>query len=154
MQTTLHLENIDKGAKFSEDGKHRLYLWRIWDFSLPIVMFIGLNPSTANHESDDPTIKRVCQIAKHNGFGGVYMLNCFTYISTDPNLVIDESTKELATTLIETMALNCTAVVFAWGNFKAITEAISTLFIARKHLFLFRPCKINNLIFNTLCIFV
>ena len=33
------------GAEFSEGRKYRYALWRIWDSSKPLVMFIGLNPS-------------------------------------------------------------------------------------------------------------
>lgn len=60
----------DNGASFSECGKHRLYLWRIWDDSKPKLMFIGLNPSTANANNDDPTISKIKAIANYNGYGG------------------------------------------------------------------------------------
>lgn len=43
---------IDNGAYISEDGKHRFALWRIWDSSLLQVMFIGVNPSTADATYD------------------------------------------------------------------------------------------------------
>lgn len=79
----------DQGAEFSEDRKYRFALWRIWDKSKPLVMFVGLNPSTANESDNDPTIKSVCRIAKSNGFGGVYMMNCFAYVSTDPKQLVD-----------------------------------------------------------------
>ena len=52
----------DNGADFSPDRKHRYSLWRIWDRSKPLVMFIGLNPSTANESDNDPTIRSVCRI--------------------------------------------------------------------------------------------
>jgi len=66
---------VESGAEFSECRKYRYALWRIWDKSKPLVMFIGLNPSTANENVDDPTIRSVCRMTKNNGYGGVYMMN-------------------------------------------------------------------------------
>ena len=79
---------MNKGATFSIDRKHRYSLWRIWDAELPFVMFIGLNPSTANEDENDATIRSVERISKSNGYGGFYMMNCFAYISTDPKLLM------------------------------------------------------------------
>lgn len=45
----------DFGATFSGDRTYRYSLWRIWDRSLPLVMFIGLNPSKANLTPNTPT---------------------------------------------------------------------------------------------------
>lgn len=112
----------NNGAEFSSCGKYRYVLWRIWDDSKPKVMFIGLNPSTANQTTNDPTIRRVCQIARHNGFGGVYMCNCFAFVSPDPRmLIVEDPGLENYKTLIS-VAKGCAGVVFAWGNFKAVTE--------------------------------
>jgi len=72
------------GAEFSDCRKFRYALWRTWDKDKPLIMFIGLNPSTANETDSDPTIRSVGRIAKSNDYGGFYMMNCFPYISTDP----------------------------------------------------------------------
>lgn len=111
----------DNGAEFSPCGKYRYKLWRIWDKSLPLVMFIGLNPSTADASEDDPTIKSVCRLAKNNGYGGIYMTNLFTIISPDPKIL--KSQNEWTDTLKDVERLRevrriCKDVVFAWGNFK------------------------------------
>ncbi len=128
MQTLF--ENKLNGAHFSECRKYRYALWRIWDEAKPLVMFIGLNPSTANEAQNDPTIKSVCRIANNNGYGGVYMMNCFPYVSTDPaklneGLTVDTNTKNVET--IKQVGENCKDVVFAWGNFKEVGEYISGL---------------------------
>jgi len=39
---------IDTGAIFSGDNVHRYSLWRTWNYDLPRIMFIGLNPSRAD----------------------------------------------------------------------------------------------------------
>lgn len=75
---------IDKGAKFSQSKKHRYLLWRIWDDELPLVAFIGLNPSVAGAEQDDPTIRREIGFAKSWGYGGILKVNLFGYITPYP----------------------------------------------------------------------
>lgn len=47
-----------KEAKISKCGQYRYALGRIWNedsFSAPILVFIGLNPSIADADIDDPT---------------------------------------------------------------------------------------------------
>lgn len=117
-------ENKLSGADFSEDRKYRYALWRIWDESLPLVMFIGLNPSTANEDTNDPTIRRVVSIAKHLGYGGVYMMNCFAYISTDPKLLKhNPMSDEWNNNMLTVTAYKCKHIIFAWGNFSIVRES-------------------------------
>ena len=52
-------------AKISSDGKYRYSLVREWDKEKPKVLFIGLNPSTADEKTDDPTIRRCIGFAKN-----------------------------------------------------------------------------------------
>ena len=117
---------IESGADFSSDRQYRYSLWRIWDSTLPMVMFIGLNPSTANENENDPTIKSVCRIAKHNGYGGVYMMNCWAYISTDPSKLKYHRFNELIcdwnNNMLTVIKSKCQDVVFAWGNFAIVSE--------------------------------
>jgi hypothetical protein len=111
----------NNGARFSQCGKHRLYLWRIWDESKPLIMFIGLNPSTANADNDDPTIRKIKAISKHNGYGGVYMTNLFTYISTDPaKLDMVLGNHQTSNEILLNIRSKCGHVCMAWGNFKVL----------------------------------
>ncbi|MFN8296760.1 MAG: DUF1643 domain-containing protein [Chitinophagales bacterium] len=122
MKTQLFIKNTT-GASFSHDRTHRYSLWRIWDENKPLVMFIGLNPSTANENENDPTIKSCMRIAKANGFGGMYMMNCWTYISRDPKLLkTNPMADEWNNNLITVTASKCKDVVFAWGNFSIVSE--------------------------------
>jgi hypothetical protein len=61
----------------SKDDKYRYVLSRIFNESLPLIAFVGLNPSTADDEKDDPTIQRCLNYARDWGYGGFYMLNLF-----------------------------------------------------------------------------
>jgi len=49
----------------------------------PLVV-IGLNPSTATENEDDPTIRRVVGFARYLGHTGVVMLNRYAYRAADP----------------------------------------------------------------------
>lgn len=114
-------DKMEMGAHFSECRRYRYSIWRIWDNSKPLIMFIGLNPSTANESSNDPTIRRVIGFAKKWGYGGVYMMNCFPYISTDPTRLDDWGQKEENETELQKIAEKCNEIIFAWGNFKIVT---------------------------------
>ena len=75
---------IAKGATFSKDERYRYRLWRVWNPDRPSVTFVMLNPSTADANVDDPTVKRCIGYALNWRYGGVYVLNLFALRSTDP----------------------------------------------------------------------
>lgn len=112
---------IESNANFSSGRKYRYALWRIWDKTKPLVMFIGLNPSTANEDQPDPTIRSVIRIASNNGYGGIYMLNCFPFVSSDPKKLVFTRTEINDSWLVATAAI-CKDVVFAWGNFDVVRK--------------------------------
>lgn len=106
-------------------------------------MFIGLNPSTANAELDDPTIRRVKSIAQNLGYGGVYMCNCFSFISTNPDMLKAETMEAMMenAVVIKRVAERCEDVIFAWGNFDVvrkmgIDKKLSAAFPTAKALFI------------------
>ena len=80
--------NTYTGADFSPCGKYRYKLWRIWDPDKPRAMCIGLNPSTANHEKNDATIRYLIQMLTVLGYGGFYMTNLFAIISSKPEVLL------------------------------------------------------------------
>jgi len=48
------------------------------------VTWIMLNPSTADHSLDDPTIRRVRGFSRRAGFGGFIVVNLYALRATDP----------------------------------------------------------------------
>lgn len=70
-------------AMYSPDMHYRYVLTREWSEGTKLVV-IGLNPSTATAEQDDPTIRRCIGYAKRWGFSGLVMLNLFAYRATRP----------------------------------------------------------------------
>jgi hypothetical protein len=73
----------------SEMSDHRYILRRNWGFAHPgkrvVVNFIMLNPSTADDNSDDATIRRCVGFATRWGFDGLVVTNLFAYRATDPS---------------------------------------------------------------------
>jgi len=78
------LVDMHRSAVFSSCRTWRYALYRIWDESKPLLVVIGLNPSTADETLDDPTIRRCIRFARDWGYGGLVMLNLFAFRSTDP----------------------------------------------------------------------
>ncbi len=109
----------DSGAVFSEYGKYRYRLWRVWDETKPLAMFIGLNPSKANAIKPDNTVTKVGKVSKYNGFGGFYMMNLFSLISQYPeDLLTCENPIMDNDKHLKEVAELCDKVVFCWGVFK------------------------------------
>ena len=77
----------NKKCIFSSDGKYRYTLWREWGHGEGICQFIGLNPSTATDEINDPTVTRCINYAKAWGYTGMYMTNIFAFRATDPRVM-------------------------------------------------------------------
>ena len=78
------LPYVPAGAVFSDDMVYRYRLWRTWDPELPTCLFLMLNPSTADHEQNDPTIRRCLDFAKQWGYGQLLVGNLFALRSTNP----------------------------------------------------------------------
>ena len=75
---------VNKNATFSDCRKYRYALSRNWDGKKKTVLFIGLNPSTADEKIDDPTIRRCINYAQNWGYGSLLMVNLFAYRATIP----------------------------------------------------------------------
>lgn len=72
------------GALFSRGRLHRYRLWRTLGRGTRRVAFIGLNPSVADEERNDPTVSRCIEFARQWGFSRFEMLNAFAFVATDP----------------------------------------------------------------------
>jgi hypothetical protein len=109
---------MKKDAVLSRCRKYRYALWRIWDDSKPPVMFIGLNPSTADETADDPTLVRCANYAKAWGYGGVCMANLFAYRATRPEdmMACRDPIGPGNDVWLSKLAKEAGIVVAAWGN--------------------------------------
>ena len=77
----------DGAAAFSPCGRYRWWLRRSWDPARPPLLFLGLNPSRAGAERDDPTLRRLQGFARRWGYGSLEVLNLFARISASPALL-------------------------------------------------------------------
>lgn len=103
------------------DGEnHRYLLKRTWDESLPVVCFVMLNPSEADHELDDPTIRRCVRFAWRWGYGGIVVANLCSYRTPHPR-DLRPLDRETAVGLfndryITQAVAEAKLTVVAWGN--------------------------------------
>ena len=113
--TYLHGQ-MEKGAVLYR-GK-RYQLWRIWDPTLPLVLFVLLNPSVGDAAQDDPTLRRLVYFAKKFGFGGFYVGNLYAEITPYPKTLYQKHPKRERKNFIhlKEMLSLCERVVFAWGR--------------------------------------
>ena len=118
---------MDKSANFSSCRKYRYSLRRVWNPDEPIALFIGLNPSTADEEKDDPTIRRCIGIAGAWGFGGLIMCNLFAARSADPDRLgqFDDPVGPGNCGYIEAAMKEASKVICCWGR-NPLAKEVST----------------------------
>lgn len=76
-------DDMVKGAQLSKDGLYRYSLSRQWGPGQPMP-FVMLNPSTADHMVDDPTIGRCVAFARREGADGILVCNVYAFRATKP----------------------------------------------------------------------
>lgn len=108
-----------KGAVFSERGVYRYGLWRSWGDG-PLVLFVLLNPSTADSEADDPTVRKCTRFVKRwsPAWGGLCIVNLFAYRSSDPSILqalVDPVGGPETDAIISICAASAELRIAAWG---------------------------------------
>lgn len=115
------LRPVHNRCVFSPDRLHRYTLEHICN---PLfddgrrAAFIGLNPSTADENDLDPTLRRIRSFCEREGLGGFIMLNLFAFRSTDPKrmLAAEDPVGPENDRWIESVCRSAHLVVAAWGN--------------------------------------
>lgn len=92
MQSEL-LPAVQKGAVLSECGLYRYRLWRRWGDGERMA-WIMLNPSTADANVDDPTIRRCMGFARREGYDGIEVINLYALRATKPKHLLDHPDPE------------------------------------------------------------
>jgi hypothetical protein len=126
-------------AEFSPCRRYRFALWRRWD-SGPQVLFVMLNPSSADETTDDPTIRRCIGFARAWGFGSLAVGNLFAFRTPKPGVLrtcvepIGVCNDDWLIRLHEESALT----IAAWGNpgcfldrSSSVTSVLSDLHVLR-----------------------
>jgi len=105
-------------ALYSEDETYRYLLTNILDKENTLqISFIGLNPSTATEEKDDPTVHKCSEWAREWGYGYFHMLNIFSLRSTDPKYLKQVKHNYFNIDLVIKEYCECShKIVICWGN--------------------------------------
>jgi hypothetical protein len=109
---------MKKGAVIDKTGTYRYSLWREWDQDKLKLVFIMLNPSKADENIDDPTLRRCINFANSWGYGSLMVVNLFAYRSATPlDLRQVSDPVGIANDRYLKKAIKSAAqVLVAWGN--------------------------------------
>jgi hypothetical protein len=111
-------------AMFSDDGKKRYLLRKLWDEKLPSLAVIMLAPSEASGIELDTTTQLVLNNASRLGYGSVTIVNLFATLN---DFKLQQAEDEDAENLKEILlaAKNANQVVYAPGVGKAKNKAFA-----------------------------
>jgi hypothetical protein len=110
---------LTRAVEFSPDRVYRYALWRVWGKGTRRLVVIGLNPSTADAERDDRTIRRCMAFAQREGCDGLVMLNLFAVRTKDPKIMKAHAEPIGARNdraLVHYATTGATIVLAAWGR--------------------------------------
>jgi hypothetical protein len=109
---------MQRSAVFSDCRTYRYSLSRIWQPKKKFALFVCLNPSTADEQNDDPTVRRCIGFARRWNFGGLVLVNLFAFRSTDPDrlLKIRNPIGPKNDDYIFNAAKSSGLVILAWGT--------------------------------------
>ena len=126
-----------KTAVFSKCRNYRYVLGRSWVAGSSLkqsraVLFICLNPSTADEQRDDPTVRRCIGYARSWGYDGVLVANLFAYRATQSSHLkrISDPIGEQNDSWLRSLSVGAPITVAAWGNhgeFMGRSEAVSEM---------------------------
>lgn len=122
-----------KNAVISECEKYR-YLLSRGDCLNPMV-FIMLNPSTADAYLDDPTIRRCLGFAKSGGHDGIIVINLYAFRSPNPKDLLQtqdpvgsENDQHIANVLMRHKTVVC-----GWGSNAPPDRVGNVMAILKQH---------------------
>lgn len=119
---------VRRSALLDPTNTYRYVLGREWgptDREALVLAFIMLNPSTADADADDPTVRKCVGFAHRLGYDAIVVMNLYAYRATDPQELkramragVDVVGPQTDERLHHLLAVRCTAgdpVVAAWG---------------------------------------
>jgi len=108
---------IERDAVLSECRWYRYLLRRAWDHDRPRALFIMLNPSTADAETDDPTTRSCTRLCRAWEYGSFEIVNIYGWRASDPkelSKAIDPVGPE-NDHVIKAAISRCDTAICAWG---------------------------------------
>ncbi len=132
------MEGVKGDAVFSEDGRYRPLMRRWLGDAFPdrCLLFIGMNPSTADATVNDPTCGREWTFTRREGFDAMIKANVGDYRATDPKMLLQpgvEASSPANLPVIRTAAAGAERVILCHGKLnkalapagKALVEALT-----------------------------
>lgn len=122
-------DGVQGDAVFSDCGRYRRRLrrWTGPRFPQRRMLFIGMNPSTADAMADDPTVSREWRHTLRNGFHGYVKCNIGDYRATSPKDLLQPGVVACSDENIDMIAeeaFEADMVVCCWGKVnKALVPA-------------------------------
>ncbi len=107
---------MDRDAEI--EGNYRYLLGRMWNPQTPRVVFVMLNPSTADHRHDDKTLKKCIHFAQSWGYGSLDVVNLFAYRTSNPGELhqVPDPVGAKNNYYIVKGINRAEKIVLAWGN--------------------------------------
>lgn len=114
------MKYLESDAVISDCKRYRYLLRRTWDHEKPRALFVMLNPSTADAEEDDATIRSLVRICTALKFGSFEVVNLFAWRATDPDDLaeVDDPIGDMNDAVIAAAIIRCDLHICAWGAFK------------------------------------
>ena len=108
---------MKKDAVLSSCTLYRYSLSRAWSDG-PKVLFVMLNPSTADAEDDDATIGKCIRLARSWGYGALTVGNLFAFRTPSPSVLMkaENPVGEENDEWLRKLSMDCDLTVAAWGN--------------------------------------
>ena len=116
VQLPLGLDGPAANAVISPCRQYRYALSRRWSPGERVI-FVMLNPSTADAHEDNPTLRKCMAFARRWGFGGLWLGNLFAWRSWDPQ-TLKTATDPIGPhndAALTWMAEDAATIVLAWG---------------------------------------
>lgn len=108
---------MERDAFVTPCGRFRTWLTRRWAHGGKTLLWVMLNPSTADADNDDQTLLKCVAISQHNGFNALCVVNLYDYRATEIRELkkagYPRSAAWLAT--IRQKLLESDSTVVAWG---------------------------------------
>ncbi|MDW9481896.1 DUF1643 domain-containing protein [Sinorhizobium meliloti] len=127
--------SIRAGATFSDCGRYRPLLWRDWDGAPNPghVLWIGMNPSTADGDVDDPTVRRECDFTAAWGYGIYRKCNVMDFRATQPKALLQPGISprsDINLSIIVEQARSAQLVILAFGSLHRKLSSFGTDVVA------------------------
>ena len=123
------LQVVKRRAGFSRCKSYRYWLFREFTEGSGHCVFIGLNPSTGDADSDDPTFRRCMGFAQRWGYRHLSVVNLFAYRTPSPAILKTSANPEGRgnRAALRKALQNADCIVAAWGSHGSYQNQACTL---------------------------